>query len=170
MSTGEMLNKIVVLYMLKRVSFPMSLAELWTFFNEQGEVPEEEFRTTIVSLKDANLLNSEEMNGVIRYELTKGGEEALHHFGDRIPEEIVAQIESYVTANKFRLRNETGASTEYYKTESGEYEVHLKVREQKITLFEMKLAVPTEEQAKVLASHLTDNAQAIYAYVMRKVV
>ena len=171
MSDAEvLLNKIMILYLLKRVTFPMSNAELWSYFSTKDTISEASFQETVLSLEEANLIHGEELNSVLRYELTKEGDEALFYFKGDIPREKVDSLEDYVIANKFRLRNETGVSTSIDKAEDGEYYVQLKVREGKTTLFEMRLAVPTEEQASVLAGHLEENAQQIYSYVLRKVI
>lgn len=171
MAESELLiHKLTILYMLKRVTFPMSVRELWSFYSEKELISESVFQETIRSLCDANLIHEEELSGVIRYELTKQGDEALFYFKNDVPEEITNQVEEYVVQNRFRLRNETGASTDYYKVEDGEYIAHLRIREGKTTIFEMRIGVPSEEQAKTLCEHLEKNAQKVYATVMRQVV
>lgn len=168
--SDNMSIKLMILYIMKRVTFPMSNAELWSYFSTKETISEEVFRETVASMEESNLIRGEVLNGVLRYDLMKEGDSALFYFQKSISKETIESLEDYVSASRFRLRNETGVSTSYDKTEEGEYCVQLKVREGKTVLFEMRLAVPTEEQAAILAAHLEENAQKIYADVMRKVI
>lgn len=171
MMTGqETLHKLMVLYMLKRVNFPMSTAQLWQYFRGKEYMTEEEFLTLMNGLRDANLVRSEELNSVLRHELTKEGDEALFYFTSDISESLRKDMEDYIRVNRFQARNETGIATGYEPSGDGGYYVQLKIREEKTVLFEMRLSVPDKEQAETLANHLQDNAQAIYAFVMKKLV
>ena len=170
MSGQETLHKLMVLYMLKRVNFPMSTAELWQYFRGKEYMTEDGFGTLMNGLRDANLIRSEEMNNVLRHELTKAGDEALFYFTSDISDSLKKDMEDYITVNRMQARNETGIATGYEPSGDGGYYVHLKIREEKTVLFEMRLAVPDKEQAETLSAHLGDNAQAIYAFVMKKLV
>ena len=170
MSGQETLHKLMVLYMLKRVNFPMSTAQLWQYFRGKEYMSEDEFGHLMNGLRDANLIRSEELNNVLRHELTKEGDEALFYFTADIAESLKKDMEDYIAVNRMKARNETGIATGYEPSGDGGYYVHLKIREEKTVLFEMRLAVPDKEQAETLSAHLQDNAQAIYAFVMKKLV
>ena len=170
MSGQKTLYKLMVLYMLKRVNFPMSTAQLWQYFRGKEYMSEEAFGTLMKDLMNANLVRSEELNGVLRYELTKEGDEALFYFTSDISESLRKDMEDYITVNRMQARNETGIATGYELSGDGGYYVHLKIREEKTVLFEMRLSVPDKEQAETLSAHLQDNAAAIYAFVMKKLV
>jgi len=170
MQGQETLHKLMVLYMLKRVNFPMSTAQLWQYFRGKEHMSEEEFGTLMNGLREANLIRSEELNAVLRHELTKEGDEALFYFTSDISDSLKKDMEDYIRLNRFQARSETGIATGYELSGDGGYYVHLKIREEKTVLFEMRLAVPDKEQAETLSAHLRDNAQAIYAFVMKKLV
>lgn len=170
MSGQETLHKLMVLYMLKRVSFPMSTAQLWQYFRGKEYMTEDEFGTLMNGLRDANLIRNEELNNVLRHELTKEGDEALFYFTSDISDGLKKDMEDYISLNRFQARNETGIAAGYELSGDGGYYVHLKIREEKTVLFEMRLAVPDKEQAETLTAHLQDNAQAIYSFVMKKLV
>lgn len=170
MAEQDTLYKLMILYMLKRVNFPMSMSQLWQYFRGKDCLTEEGLGRTLASLTESNLVLEEEVNGVPRFEMTKQGDEALYYFKNDIPDEIVSEMEAFISANKFQVKKESGVQADYYKSPDEDYYVHLKVREGKTILFELKLSVPTEDQAKVLSRHLEKNAQEIYAYVMKKIV
>ena len=89
---------------------------------------------------------------------------------DSVLRKLKKDMEDYIAVNRMKARNETGIVTGYEMSGDGGYYVHLKIREEKTVLFEMRLAVPDKEQAETLSAHLQDNAQAIYAFVMKKLV
>ncbi|MBR3437661.1 MAG: DUF4364 family protein [Lachnospiraceae bacterium] len=135
MSGQETLHKLMVLYMLKRVNFPMSTAELWQYFRGKEYMTEDGFGTLMNGLRDANLIRSEEMNNVLRHELTKAGDEALFYFTSDISDSLKKDMEDYITVNRMQARNETGIATGYEPSGDGGYYVHLKIREEKTVLF-----------------------------------
>ncbi len=170
MTEPETLYKLMILYMLKKVNFPLSNPQLWTFFEQKGYTNFFTFQETAQQLLDANLMKQDEVHNIVRYELTKEGEEALYYFESDISDAIREDMDGYINENKFQLRNETGITSDYYKTTNFDYCVHCEVREGKAKLFEMNLTVPSEEQARLLCNHWEENAQAIYANVLKQLM
>ncbi len=170
MMEPAVLYKLMILYLLKKVNFPLSNAQLWTFFEQNGYTNYFKFQEVLQALVDAHLITSETIHEAEHYELGKEGDEVLYYFKNDLSETVKADMDRYIEENKFQLRTETGVVVDYYKTPEFDYMAHVKVREGKSTLFEMSLSVPTEEQAKVLSEHLKDNADAIYAYVMKQLI
>ena len=167
MVDSSTIYKLMILYMLKKVNFPLSNPQMWTFFEQKGYTTYFTFQQVIGQLKDANLLSEESVRNMVLYEITPQGEDALYYFSNDISTPIKDEIDAYLSENRFQMRNETGITADYHRTEDRDYIVHTKVREGKTTLFEMNINVPTEEQAKVLCEHFEENAQTIYAYVMK---
>lgn len=170
MTEPETLYKLMILYMLKKVNFPMTNPQLWTFFEEKGYTNYFTFQNTVAQLLDANLMSQDEIRNTVLYEITREGEEALFYFSNDIPDAAREDMDEYIRVNKYQLRNETGITADYKKTENFDYRVHLMVREGKSILFEMNLTVPTEEQARILSEHWEENSQNIYAYVMKRLM
>lgn len=170
MTEPETLYKLMILYMLKKVNFPLSNTQLWTFFEQKGYTNYFTFQETVQQLADANLIACDEVRTTVLYELTREGEEALFYFTSEISPAIRADMDEFILNNKFQLRSETGVTADFHKTDNFDYCAHMKVREGRETLFEMSLTVPTEEQAEILCSHFEENAQNIYAYVMKQLM
>ncbi len=170
MTEPETLYKLMILYMLKKVNFPMTNPQLWTFFESKGYTNYFTFQNTVSELLDANLMSKDEVRNMTLYEITRDGEEALQYFSNEISEAIRGEMDEYIRENKYQLRNETGITADYQKTENYDYCVDLLVREGKAVLFEMKLTVPTEEQARILSEHWEENSQNIYAYVLKRLM
>ena len=109
----------------------------------------------------------ETIHNVSRYESTKEGEETLSFFGKNISQAIIEDINTYLKENKFRLRNEVGVISDFYKSTNQDYVVHCEVREGKSILIGLDVSVPDKEQAETVSGHWKERSQEIYAYVMK---
>ena len=74
MTEPSTLYKLMILYMLKKVNFPLSNPQLWTFFEQKGYTNFFVFSNTVSELLEANLIKKDEVRSVQRYELTREGE------------------------------------------------------------------------------------------------
>lgn len=170
MTEPAVLYKLMILYMLKKVNYPLSNPQLWTFFEEKGYTNYFTFQETVAALLEANLIVQDEVHQTIRYELTREGEDALYYFANDISSAAKTDMDVFLNENRYQLRNETGITADYYRTTNFDYCVHCVVREGRSNLYELNLSVPTEEQARVLSKNFSDNAQAIYAYIMKRLM
>ena len=170
MTEPETLYKLMILYMLKKVNFPLSNPQLWNFFEEKGYTNYFTFQDTVAQLLDANLVKQDEVRSIVRYELTREGEEALYYFKNEITPGVREDMDNFLKDHKYQLRNETGITADYYKTPSFDYNVHCEVREGREVLFEINLTVPTEEQARILSGNWSENAQTIYSYILKQLM
>ena len=167
MSEPITLYKLMVLYMLKKVKFPLSNGQMSEFFLDKEYTNYFTFQRVLNELLEANLIKVETIRNTSRYEMTKEGEEAFYFFGNKLSEAIVSDLDEFIKENKFKLRNETGIIPDYYKSPNHDYIVHCEVREGKSKLLELNVAVPGEEQAVQMCNNWSNNSQVIYAYIMK---
>lgn len=161
------LYKLMNLYMLKQVNFPLTNAQLTDFFLKHEYTTYFTLQQALSELQDSGLIRTESTHNSTRYEITKEGEETLNFFGKNISAAIVEDMNTYLKENRFRMRNEVGTSADYYKSVSQDYIVHCEVREGKGTLIELDLSVPDKEQAEQMCSHWQERSQEIYSFVMK---
>lgn len=161
------LYKLMILYMLEHVNFPLTNSQLTDFFLEHEYTTYFTLQQAINELLEANLLHKESLHNSSRYEITKEGEDTLSFFGNNISSAIIADIDNYLKENKFRLRSEVGIVADYYKSTNQDYVVHCEVREGKAPLINLEVSVPDKEQAEAMCSHWKDRSQEIYSYVMK---
>ena len=170
------LYKLMNLYMLHQVNFPLTNAQLSNFFLDREYTTYFTLQQALNELLDAGLVKKETMRNSSRYEITKEGEETLEFFGKNISPAIVSDmdeyldIDSYLKENKFRLRNEVGVISDFYKSTNQDYIVHCEVREGKAVLVNLDISVPDKEQAEIMCNHWKDRSQEIYAYVMKSLM
>lgn len=164
------LYKLMVLYMLKKVNFPLSNAQMSDFFLNKEYTNYFTFQQVLNELLESNLIRVETIRNTSRYEMTKEGDEVLYYFGNKISEAIVEDMDQFLKDNKFKLRNETGIVSDYYKSTDHDYVVHCEVREGKSVLLEVNVSVPGEEQASTMCDNWKNHSQEIYAYIMKKLM
>ena len=161
------LYKLMNLYMLKQVSFPLTNAQLSNFFLENDYTTYFTLQQALNELLDAGLVKKETIRNSSRYEITKEGLDTLDFFGNKISPAIVEDVDKYLKENKFRLRDEVGVISDFYKSTGQDFIVHCEVREGKTPLIELNLAVPDKQQAEHMCSKWRRKSQEIYAFAMR---
>lgn len=161
------LYKLMNLYMLKQVNFPLTNAQLSNFFLDREYTTYFTLQQALNELLDAGLIKMEMLHNSTRYEITREGEETLEFFGKKISPAIVRDMDEYLKENRFRMRNEVGIVSDFYKSTNQDYTVHCEVREGKNVLVGINISVPDKEQAEIMCSHWKDRSQEIYAYIMK---
>ena len=164
------LYKLMNLYMLHQVNFPLTNAQLSNFFLDREYTTYFTLQQALNELLDAGLVKKETMRNSSRYEITKEGEETLEFFGKNISPAIVSDMDEYLKQNRFRMRNEGGLISDFYKSTNQDYIVHCEVREGKAVLVNLDISVPDKEQAEIMCNHWKDRSQEIYAYVMKSLM
>ena len=161
------LYKLMNLYMLKQVNFPLTNAQLTDFFLQHEYASYFTLQQALSELQESGLIRKESTHNSTRYEITKEGEDTLSFFGKNISSAIVEDMDQYLKENRFRMRNEVGNVADYYKSTNQDYIVHCEVREGKSTLIELNLSVPDKDQAEMMCAHWKERSQEIYAFVMK---
>ena len=164
------LYKLMNLDMLHQVNFPLTNAQLSNFFLDREYTTYFTLQQALNELLDAGLVKKETMRNSSRYEITKEGEETLEFFGKNISPAIVSDMDEYLKQNRFRMRNEVGLISDFYKSTNQDYIVHCEVREGKAVLVNLDISVPDKEQAEIMCNHWKDRSQEIYAYVMKSLM
>ena len=158
-------NKILVLYMLNRVSFPLTQAQIYDFMLERNYVNFMNLQRAITELVDTGFVTARSRHNRTYLTITAEGRETLDFFKSRIDSSIRKDIDDFLGANQFKLRNETSVSTDYRKVLSGDYEVHLTVKEKDVTVVEITLSVPNKETAEAVCTNWQKKNQDLYQYL-----
>ena len=158
-------NKILVLYMLNRVSFPLTQAQIYDFMLERNYVNFMNLQRAITELVDTGFVTARSRHNRTYLTITAEGRETLDFFKSRIDSSIRKDIDDFLGANQFKLRNETSVFTDYNKVLSGDYEVHLTVKEKDVTVVEITLSVPNQETAETVCTNGQKKNQDLYQYL-----
>ena len=160
------LYKIIILYMLEKVNFPLSNNQITNFFLDHGYTSYFHVQQTIHELLESKLTEEKKQGTSTCYQTTEKGRTTLSYFEKEISDEIREEIDMYLKENNYEMRNANSIKAEYYRTPEQEYVIQCQVREKKTVLINLELTVPTEEIAKSFCSHWSKKNQEIYAYLM----
>lgn len=161
------LYKLIVLYMLDRVNFPMTNAQISDFVLEKEYTNFLTLQTVINELTEAGMISAQSIRNRTHLSITTEGKETLHFFENRIGDAIKADIKNYFQEKEFDLRNEISVLADYYKATSGEYETRLVAKDRGLSLIDLTLSVPTKELAETICDNWQKKNQEIYQYVVK---
>ena len=162
------LYKLIILYMLQNVDFPLTNAQISDFILEKGYTNYFHLQQSLNELEERELIEIEKVRNTTYYRMTKEGKKTLSYFEKEISPEIRKEIDDYMKENSYELRKKASVIADYYRSSGEDYQVRLQVREKKSTIFEVVLSVPTEEAAKKMCLAWENKCQKIYAYLMKE--
>lgn len=162
------INKLIVLYMLNRVNFTMTAAQVSDFVLEKDYMDFLTFRQVLSELTEAKMISQKTIRNRTQLSLTEEGRSTLGFFENRISEAIKEDISSYFREKEYALRNEVSIQGDYYKSTSGEYEAHLVAKDRDIRLVDLTLSVPSEELASSICDNWQKKNQEIYHFLVQQ--
>ena len=162
------LYKLIVLYMLNRVTFPLTAAQVSDFILGKEYTNFLTLQQVINELTDAGMIATQSIRNRTHLSITPEGKETLNFFENRIGDTIKQEIDTYFRENEFTLRNEVSVLADYYKSTSGEYEAHLVAKDRGISLVDITLSVPVEEAAAAICDNWQKKNQEIYKYLIKE--
>ncbi len=159
------LYKLIIIYMLDRVNFPMTKSQVSDFVLGKEYTNFLTFQQVISELIETKLISADSIRNRTHLSITPEGRETLDFFGNRINEAIKKEIDNYLSEHEYTLRNEVSVLGDYYKSTSGEYEAQLIAKDRGIKLVEITLSVPTEDMAASICDNWQKKNQEIYEYL-----
>lgn len=162
------INKLIVLYMLNRVSFSMTAAQVSDFVLEKDYMNFLTLQQVISELTEAKMISPKTIRNRTQLSITEEGRSTLSFFENQISEAIKDDINSYLREKEYALRNEVSILGDYYKSTSGEYEARLVAKDRDIRLVDITLSVPSEETASAICDNWQKKNQEIYQFLVRQ--
>ena len=161
-----MLYKLIILYMLDRVDFPLTNSQLADFITEKEYTNFFTVQQVLSDLVDDGYISLQETKNNSLYRITTEGKETLSFFYKNISRNIRDDIDMFLSEKKYSLREEVSNISDYYEVRKNEYLCELKVVERDTPVIEIRLSVPSEDNARTVCSHWRQKNADIYAYVI----
>lgn len=158
--------KLIVLYMLEKVDFPLTNTQISNFVLENEYTTYFTIQQTISELITSGLIQTESTHNNTRYHITPAGIETLSFFPDKISQAIKTDVLNFFESNRMELKNETSVLADYYKTTDQQYEVRCQIKETKTALVDITFTVKNKEQAKAICDNWEKQNEEIYMYLM----
>ena len=165
-----MLYKLIILYTLNRVDFPMSNAQLTNFITEHEYTSYFNVQQVLSELEEDKYISKETTRSQTLYRITSEGRETLSFFYKKISKEIRDDSDIYLSQEKYALREQVSSLADFYETTPGEYVAELKILERDSFLIEMKLTVPSLFAAETVCDKWKQKNADIYAYVVNTLI
>ena len=163
----ETLYKLMILYMLNAVNFPLTNSQLSDFFLKKDYTGYFTLQQVLNDLTDSGLISSRPAGNATHYDITDEGRETLGYFEDNISNAAVLDMDDYLRENKFRLRSEVSVIADFNKLSNRNYLVHCEVREGRDVLISLDLSVPDEKDAALMCANWRERCQEFYSGTIR---
>jgi len=156
--------------MLNRLDCQLTNSQLSSFFIEKKYTGYFNIQQTLSDLENSGFVEKAVMRNTSYYSITPDGYTSLTLFRKQIPKWALDDINEYLEANQYALKNEVGTQTDYYKLTNGDYIAHCSVTEGKTLLYEVSVSVPSEDEAQKICLNFREYSQDIYAYIMKNLL
>lgn len=166
MSEAFTLYKLIVLYMLNKLDFPLTNGQISEFILDKGYTNYFTLQQAISEMVENGFIREETTHNRTLYHLTDEGRDTIHYFKNNISTAIQEDIELFLKEKKYDLKNEVSVKADYYPNKNSEYSVRCQIFENGVSLMDLTLNVPTKEQAETMANNWNQKNQEIYAQVM----
>ena len=161
---GESLTlyKLIVLYMLEKVDFPLTNAQISGFILDKGYTTYFHLQQALSELTESELIHCETIRNSSYFSITKSGEQTLDFFGKEIPKEIKGEIAEFFKNNAMEIKEELSTFANYYKGEKEGYQVRCSAKEKEVPLIELTMTVPTKAAAEAVCDSWQTKNKAVY--------
>ncbi|XCP86890.1 DUF4364 family protein [Roseburia hominis] len=170
MSETFTLYKLIILYMLDKVDFPMTNSQISEFILDKGYTSYFKLQQALSELTESELLREEVTHNRTLYHLTEDGAQSIHFFKNKISKSIQEDIDTFLKEKQYDLKNEVSVKADYYRNTAREYSVRCQVLENQEPLIDLTLSVPSENEAKSIMTNWQKKNQAIYAWLMSELL
>lgn len=161
--------KLMILYMLKSVSFQLNHENLSNFFLDKYTTYLK-FQEIVAELVDNKLIEETKTKTSVFYTTTEDGNAALESFIGDIAPTHKKELDDYLKANKLRIKEESQISANYTDNSIGGFKIHLEYNENKDEVFKIEMDVPDEDAATTMCENWKMKAKAIYTHIIKQIL
>ena len=161
--------KLMILYLLKNVSFSLNHENLSNFFLDKYTTFIL-FQDILADLVDTKLIDEYKTKTSVFYKTTADGSEALDTFINDISDIHKKELDKYIKDNKFKLKEESMISADYSDNDKGSYLINLQINENKDETFKIEMDVPTADAAITMCENWKEKAKDIYTYIIKQLL
>ena len=166
MSEPFTLYKLIVLYMLEKLDFPLTNGQISEFILDKGYTTYFTLQQALSEMVESNLIREEFVHNRTLYHLTEEGLETIQYFKTNISSAIREDVDAFIEERRYELKDEVSVKADY-KNMSHEFSVRCQIIENASPLIDLTLTVPTEEEAIAVTNNWNKNHQEVYALIMQ---
>ena len=161
-----MLYKLIILYILDHMNFPITNTELTRFILEKEYANYITIQQTLEDLIEDKYVEVEHTHNSYLYRITPEGRETLSFFYTKISVAIRDDIDAYLSEKEYQLREMVASTADYYESKKNEFVVELRVVERDSELVHINLLVTSAAEADTICSHWKECSADVYGYLI----
>ncbi len=165
MSEAFTLYKLIILYMLEQVDFPLTNGQISEFILDKGYTTYFTLQQAISDMVEAGFIREESTHNRTLYHLTEEGTETIRYFKTNISSAIRQDVDMFLKEKAYELRNAVAVKADYYPSKN-EFTVRCQINEGDSPLIELLISVPSEAEAISVTNNWNARHQEIYAQIM----
>ncbi len=166
MAEPDLLYRVMILYMLDKVEYPLTGTQITDFITGKEYTNYFVVQETISNLRESELILAESTHNNTRYRLSDEGRQTLTYFVDKISPEIREEIDSYFRDNNFKLKQETNVYADYMKSSGPGWLARCQIKNREEPVLDLTLTVQTAEQARAVCANWNSQSADVYALLM----
>ena len=164
------LYKLIILYMLNKVDFPLTTSQISEFVLDKGYTSYFRLQEALSDLTQSDLIRPETTHNRTLYHLTENGAETIIYFSNKISPAIRKDIDDFLKEKQYDLKEEVSVKADYYLNTNREFEVRCQIVENGFSLIDLKLTVPTEKEAETIVRSWSHKSQEIYTSLLAELL
>ena len=166
MATPFTVYKLIILYMLRNSSSPITNSEFQNLFWTTSTRIISICNKALSELEETELIEKRTISNTSYYYLTEDGKNTLTYFENDISQDIRTEVLQYLAARGASTKNQVKAQADYYINNQGEYVVHLQLLQKGASVIDLSLAAPSLSAAKAMCRQWPKKYEEIYAKIM----
>ncbi len=166
MAELDTMYRIMILYMLDKVEYPLTNTQITNFILEKDYTNYFTVQQTLSDLLSSDLIIAESTHSNTRYRITDEGMQTLRFFEDKVSSEIKEDILTYLREHNYELKQETAVYADFFKATGSGYQVRCRIKEKETSVIDLTLTVQTRQQAEAVCANWKEESADVYALLM----
>ncbi|MFX0548085.1 DUF4364 family protein [Hathewaya histolytica] len=163
-------SKLLLLYIIHEIKLPISNIQLTEIVLQNNFLNYFNLQQYLLELNSSGFIKAVEKEDKIRLCITDKGERVLNMFFNRISEDKVERIDTYLEKNIENIKKQITITADYTIENNDNFIVTLAAHENESILIEVKLSVPNNKQARDLCTKWKENSAQLYDTVIKTLI
>jgi predicted transcriptional regulator len=163
-------NKLLLLFIFKKIKFPVSNNQITQIILENNFINYFTLQQYLTELLSSNFLKYTDETGNHRFVITEKGIRVLSLFENRISEDKVNAVDTYLSEKINNIKKEVTVTADYTIENKGNFIVNLKALENDSILIDIKLNVGSNKDAKDLCHKWKNDSSEIYNKIIQLLI
>lgn len=164
------LYKLIILFMLDKVDFPLTNAQISDFILNKGYANYFQIQAAVSALQENNFISTETIRNTSYFKITESGREVLGYCISDISATIQQEILDYLKENCYQLRDEVSVIADYYEEKKDMFIARCIAKDRNTNVVELNLNVSSEKEASTICNNWENKSSEIYAYLIQQLL